>query len=299
MQNMFVRAVSVAHEETVLKGQKSIELTSANKDPAKKSDHSVAIDIKPPSKHGSGSSSVKPPIRLDSIKLVTDPKSGAKPNMDVIDGSEEKQRNSVRLACDRLASDWRFKSFIIGIIVLNTLLLASERHGQSDMWTYFLEISNLVFTILFALEMAIKLVGFGWHRYVADSFNIFDAILVTLSILEVILDEVCQLGECHTVSGGGWSAFRAVRLLRVFKLARSWTQLQILLNTVLKSFKSLMNFMLIFALFMFIYSLIGMQMMGAKGVLKSRATFDTFWWSLITVFQVIGGENWNEAMYDG
>eukprot|EP01083_Nonionella_stella_P139257 424463_1 len=39
--------------------------------------------------------------------------------------------------------------------------------------------------------------------------------------------------------------------------------------------------------------------MGAKGVLKSRATFDTFWWSLITVFQVIGGENWNEAMYDG
>ena len=30
-----------------------------------------------------------------------------------------------------------------------------------------------------------------------------------------------------------------------------------------------------------------------------RHNFDTFWWSVVNVFQVMTGENWNEVMYDG
>ena len=34
-------------------------------------------------------------------------------------------------------------------------------------------------------------------------------------------------------------------------------------------------------------------------VVSSRANFDSFGWSIITVFQIIGAENWNEVLYDG
>lgn len=54
---------------------------------------------------------------------------------------------------------------------------------------------------------------------------------------------------------------------------------------------------------MFIYALIGMRLFG--GLMKdeegnnSRANFDTLFWSLITIFQIITGENWNEVMFSG
>lgn len=76
--------------------------------------------------------------------------------------------------------------------------------------------------------MVIKIYGLGLVGYCRDSFNIFDGFIVILSTIEVILE--------NTGSGGGGgsaiSVFRAVRLLRLFKLARSWTSLQKLLITI-------------------------------------------------------------------
>ena len=39
---------------------------------------------------------------------------------------------------------------------------------------------NFAFTMYFVLEMAIKLMGLGPHRYVSDNFNIFDGVVSAL-----------------------------------------------------------------------------------------------------------------------
>jgi hypothetical protein len=36
----------------------------------------------------------------------------------------------------------------------------------------------------------------------------------------------------------------------------------------------------------------------AEGGISPRNNFDEVWWSLITIFQVLLGEGWNEIMYD-
>lgn len=87
---------------------------------------------------------------------------------------------------------------------------------------------NIVFFVIFFLEMIIKILGMGPRLFIKDQYNIFDALIVTLSIIDVsisysILSEEAKMGK------GAISAFRAFRLLRVFKLAKSWKQLNALI----------------------------------------------------------------------
>ena len=65
--------------------------------------------------------------------------------------------------------------------------------------------------------MILKLIGYGFRYYIKDRFNIFDAIIVILSVVDVALSFTSS-----NLGGGAISAFRAFRLLRVFKLAKSW-----------------------------------------------------------------------------
>ena len=76
--------------------------------------------------------------------------------------------------------------------------------------------------------MIIKLVGLGPRRYASDSYNIFDAFIVTISIADVSISYSIP-GNDGGSGKGAISAFRAFRLMRVFKLAKSWKTLQQLL----------------------------------------------------------------------
>jgi hypothetical protein len=61
-------------------------------------------------------------------------------------------------------------------------------------------------------------------------------------------------------SGGAISALRAIRLLRVFKLARSWTSFRELLQKMIITLKDIRNFSVLMLIFMFIFTLLGMEM---------------------------------------
>jgi voltage-dependent calcium channel L type alpha-1D len=66
------------------------------------------------------------------------------------------------------------------------------------------------------------------------------------------------------MSGGAISAFRGIRLLRVFKLARSWKSFQEMLVKIGKTVKDISNFSVLLFLFMFVYCLLGMELFGHK-----------------------------------
>jgi len=235
-------------------------------------------------------------------------------------------------------------------------------------------INYFLFTY-FVIEMLIKLIGFGLRGYAADKMNIFDGFVVVISCVEVIMG---------FFSGGGGnylSVLRSFRLLRVFKLARSWKQLNQIITTIFTSLASISYLSLILLLFIFIFSLLGMQLFGyafifcdhigledavkqcpagladtcpkhfdcyvpcdpvlenqwitfhegnsASGVCHkysgdkwnikkrenefveeeylvwlsrseyARHNFDSIFWSIITIFQILTGENWNDVLYDG
>jgi hypothetical protein len=46
----------------------------------------------------------------------------------------------------------------------------------------------MVFFCIFLIEMLMKLIGMGPRDYIKDQFNIFDALVVTLSVIDVIVN---------------------------------------------------------------------------------------------------------------
>ena len=113
-----------------------------------------------------------------------------------------------------------FNFLIYCFILANTVTLAMYRYDESERQTEILYFLNLIFVWVFFAEMVAKLIGLGVKNYVRDRFNIFDAIIVVLSLVDFALSMLVQMDDS---SGSGiMSAFRALRLLRVVKLARHW-----------------------------------------------------------------------------
>jgi len=71
-----------------------------------------------------------------------------------------------------------------------------------------------------------------------------------------------------------------------------WSSLRNLVMSLLNSMRSIASLLLLLYLFIVIFALLGMQLFGGKFNFvvnqdKPRSHFDTFWQSLLTVFQVI------------
>lgn len=210
----------------------------------------------------------------------------------------EKSKKRISKVCSAIADHSVFQNFIVASIIVNVALMASEHFQQPEYWSITLETTNYFFTALFTVEAVVKVCSHGWRMYFRDRFNVFDFVVVFISYVEIILTE-----ETSDSRGGGFRAFRAFRIfrvLRIFKLSKNWSTLQSLVTTILKSSPKLFHFSLLLFLFVFIFALFGMQVFAGK--LKesdgavARFNFDTFAWSLVSVFSVLTCENWNEAM---
>ncbi|XP_051974116.1 voltage-dependent L-type calcium channel subunit alpha-1C-like isoform X2 [Xyrauchen texanus] len=188
-----------------------------------------------------------------------------------------------------------FYWLVILLVFLNTLTIASEHHQQPDWLTNVQDIANKVLLALFTGEMLLKMYSLGLQAYFVSLFNRFDSFVVCGGILETILVEI------KIMSPLGISVLRCVRLLRIFKITRYWNSLSNLVASLLNSVRSIASLLLLLFLFIIIFSLLGMQLFGGKFNFDEtrRSTFDNFPQSLLTVFQILTGEDWNSVMYDG
>jgi len=211
-----------------------------------------------------------------------------------------------------------FGHFITVIVLFNCTVLALDHHNMPKCGGLIsgcvLDAANTLCTFVFLIEMLIKLKGLGYNQYISDRFNIFDGVssqattLLTcdcpvdsdrLHVQTIVMMSFAEFflpGE-----GGGISVFRALRILRIFKAAARFENLKKVIMTIVLTLPELANFFILLSLAVFFYAVMGLQLFGGTyGDLEEypRVNFDSFWWSLMTVFQVLTGEDWNAAMFD-
>ncbi|PWA32828.1 hypothetical protein CCH79_00019318 [Gambusia affinis] len=177
-----------------------------------------------------------------------------------------------------------------------------------------------VFSGIFTAEMVLKIIALDPYFYFQTGWNIFDSIIVCLSLMELGLSDV-----------EGLSVLRSFRLLRVFKLARSWPTLNTLIKIIGNSMGALGNLTLVLAIIVFIFAVVGMQLFGknyqvgrrrppvagpgaapcltsavflqecvckiSKDCVLPRWHMKDFFHSFLIVFRVLCGE-WIETMWD-
>ncbi|CAM1295090.1 para (predicted) [Pycnogonum litorale] len=186
--------------------------------------------------------------------------------------------------------------FITLCIVVNTLFMAIDHYGMDETLGKVLQNGNLFFTATFTIEAGLKLMAMSPKNYFQEGWNIFDFIIVMLSILEMAVSSI----------GGGLSVLRSFRLLRVFKLAKSWPTLNLLISIMGKTIGAISNLTLVLLIIIFIFAVMGMQLFGEfyytnvhlfldKTV--PRWNFTDFMHSFMVVFRVLCGE-WIESMWD-
>ncbi|KAI4886453.1 hypothetical protein NFI96_010238 [Prochilodus magdalenae] len=181
-------------------------------------------------------------------------------------------------------------------IVLNTLFMALEHYPMTDDFNRMLSVGNLVFTGIFTAEMVLKIIALDPYYYFQQGWNIFDSFIVCLSLMELGLSNV-----------EGLSVLRSFRLLRVFKLAKSWPTLNTLIKIIGNSVGALGNLTLVLAIIVFIFAVVGMQLFGknyeqcvckiSKDCTLPRWHMKDFFHSFLIVFRVLCGE-WIETMWD-
>ena len=185
---------------------------------------------------------------------------------------------------------------VIFLVFLNTLFLCSVHHEQPEFWETFLFYAEFVFLGLFGIELVLKLYGLGVRNYMRSSFNVFDLVVIVGSVIELVL------GILMPGTSLGISVLRALRLLRIFKFTSAWSSLRNLVVSLISSLRSIVSLIFLLFLFLLIFALLGMQIFGGKFNFQDEspnANFDTISASLLTVFQILTGEDWNMVMYDG
>ncbi|CAB0028016.1 unnamed protein product [Trichogramma brassicae] len=201
-------------------------------------------------------------------------------------------KTSCNIGSRPVVRDPLFELTITLCIVLNTGFLAMEHHGMSESIRSALNIGNKVFTSVFTFECCLKLLALS-KDFFNNGWNNFDLIIVSASLIDLAFELV-----------DGLSVIRGLRLLRVLKLAQSWTTMKVLLSIIISSIGALGNLTFVLVIVIYIFAVIGMQLFSKDYTLDKfepdpvpRWNFNDFFHSFMMIFRILCGE-WIEPLWD-
>ncbi|NXJ67575.1 SCN4A protein, partial [Rostratula benghalensis] len=185
-----------------------------------------------------------------------------------------------------------FDITIMILICLNMVTMMVETDDQSELKTSVLYKINLVFIVIFTGECVLKMFALRYY-YFTIGWNIFDFVVVILSILGIVLSDII---EKYFVSPTLFRVIRLARIGRVLRLIRGAKGIRTLLFALMMSLPALFNIGLLLFLVMFIYSIFGMSNFAyvkKEAGIDDIFNFETFGNSIICLFQITTSAGWD------
>lgn len=173
----------------------------------------------------------------------------------------------------------------------------NEPEVNYQLMTQILENINITFTCVFILEAIIKIIGLRFH-YFRKPWNVFDFVVVFLSVLGIILENALE-------NGGFFSptllrVVRVFRIGRVLRLVKAAKGIRKLLFALVISIPALFNVATLLFLFMSIFAIIGMTFFSYvrhRDALNEYVNFETFPNSMLLLFRLCTSAGWNDVLY--
>jgi len=170
---------------------------------------------------------------------------------------------------------WRhFESFILCLIILNSITLAMETNptitrsfGAALHWI------DTVFLTVFVLEIILRLTA-DFRGFWRDPWRIFDFLVVTIALMP---------------STGPLSILRALRILRVLRLISAVPAMRRVVSGLLGAMPGMASIVFLIALIFFVFSVIATKTFGAS----FPEWFGSLGASAYTLFQIMTLESWS------
>lgn len=184
---------------------------------------------------------------------------------------------------------------------------------------------NVVFIVIFTGECLLKMISLR-HYFFTNGWNIFDFIVVILSIIGMVFFQRCaaqislsfwlhakinlfcflfpgvflsELIENYFVSPTLFRVIRLARIGRVLRLIKSAKGIRTLLFALMMSLPALFNIGLLLFLVMFIYAIFGMSNFAyvkKEWGIDDMFNFETFGNSMLCLFQITTSGGWDKLL---
>ncbi|KAG7269325.1 hypothetical protein CRUP_031845 [Coryphaenoides rupestris] len=238
-----------------------------------------------------------------------------------------KASNPIRRICHYVVTLRYFEMTILLVIVASSIALAAEdpvctNSNRNKVLRYF----DYVFTGVFTFEMIIKMIDQGLilhdGSYFRDLWNILDFIVVVGALIAFALTNN-KGRDIKTIK-----SLRVLRVLRPLKTIKRLPKLKAVFDCVVTSLKNVLNILIVYQLFMFIFAVIAVQLFKGKFFYCNDASmnsekecrgyyidysrdkkevvrrewrrhefhYDNVCWALLTLFTVSTGEGWPQVL---
>jgi voltage-gated sodium channel len=151
---------------------------------------------------------------------------------------------------------------------------AEVRPQPGDFLFWLFDLINLVFTIIFAVELMFNVICFWFWPFFKDGWLIFDACIVVLSLAGLLFQNAPSAKQ-----------LRVLKILRVLRAFGRLKDLRKIINGIMASIRPLAQALIIAVLFLSIFCTLGTDMFGDE----ASTHFGNFSRSFYTLFTVILG----------
>ncbi|KAK1117397.1 hypothetical protein K0M31_016768 [Melipona bicolor] len=174
--------------------------------------------------------------------------------------------NPVRRAAHWVVNLRYFDFFIMVVISLSSIALAAEDpvwedSPRNEILNYF----DYAFTGVFTVEMILKIIDLGiiLHpgSYLREFWNIMDAVVVICAAVSFAFD---MTGSSAGQNLSTIKSLRVLRVLRPLKTIKRVPKLKAVFDCVVNSLKNVINILIVYILFQFIFAVIAVQLFNGK-----------------------------------
>ena len=118
-----------------------------------------------------------------------------------------------------------FENTILLLIIINAIILSLNGFLNENA-LIILEMND-TFTIIFIVEMILKLIALGVNDYVSDYFNVFDTAINIISFIDIISSPGANLGSVKV-----FRVLRVMRVLKMFRLIKYFSYMKIIISVL-------------------------------------------------------------------
>ena len=194
---------------------------------------------------------------------------------------------------------------IYGIIIANVIMMTTEFYGMPDAAERTIDVLNLVFTILYTIELALRLFCTPAKKFLNSALSVLDVVIVVTSWVD------------YAIPSFRFPVVRAFRTLRLFKVFESFPTMYVWIRVIIRSLKSSFVLATMIGFCLFIFASLGMHLFGgffcnlAEGASiydplpdnsvahcpnRPRLNYDGIVDAMITSFVVMAGDDWDKVM---
>ncbi|KAL0216059.1 hypothetical protein P9112_008243 [Eukaryota sp. TZLM1-RC] len=199
----------------------------------------------------------------------------------------------IKKFCFNLCNFKFFEPIITLLIVFNSLLLASYHADMGLEFTNFITLLGDILTIIFAIEITIKMIGLG-RMFWVDNWNLFDLFVVLITLVTLLSDS--SLGSFVIL-------FRTLRILRIVRLSKKLVSIRKIIRTTRVALPALFGVFTVSFVFYFVFAVFGMNFFGSiptnivkHGLFEPITHFRTFFSTMFTLIRATSGEEWQGVM---